>query len=71
MKVTINLWNKYVQEFLQKVLLSFTLTHSAVCCFCIEFYMYSITIVNNRHGRDYSTLNIYMVILSFFYDLLP
>ena len=37
--------------------------HSAVCCFGIEFYMYSATIVNNRHGRDYSTLDIYMVIL--------
>ena len=37
--------------------------HSAVCCFGIEFYMYSTTIVNNRHGRDYSTLDIHMVIL--------
>ena len=37
--------------------------HSAVCFFCIEFYKYIITIVNNRHGRDYSTLDIYMVVL--------
>ena len=37
--------------------------HSAVRCFGIEFFMYSVSIVNNRHGRDYSTLDIYMVIL--------